>query len=39
MESRGRCGADRLFVLSQKVAGFDFENRLFEKVQDWRARC
>ena len=29
----------RLIVLSQKVARFDFENQLFEKVQDWRARC
>jgi hypothetical protein len=28
-----------LFVLSQKVARFDFENQVFEKIQDWRARC
>jgi hypothetical protein len=28
-----------LFVLSQKVAGFELENQLFEQVQDWRARC
>jgi hypothetical protein len=28
-----------LVVLSQKVARFDFENQLFEKIQDWRARC
>jgi hypothetical protein len=26
-------------VLSQKVARFEFENQLFEKIQDWRARC
>jgi hypothetical protein len=26
-------------VLSQKVAGFELENQLFEKIQDWRARC
>jgi plasmid replication initiation protein len=28
-----------LVVLSQKVACFDVENQLFEKIQDWRARC
>ena len=28
-----------LVVLSQKVARFEFENQLFEKIQDWRARC
>ncbi len=28
-----------LIVLSQKVARFDFENQLFEKIQDWRGRC
>jgi len=28
-----------LIVLSQKVARFDFENQVFEKIQDWRARC
>jgi len=28
-----------LIVLSQKVARFDVENQLFEKIQDWRARC
>jgi hypothetical protein len=28
-----------LVVLSQKVAGFDFENQVFERIQDWRARC
>jgi len=28
-----------LIVLSQKVARFGFENQLFEKIQDWRARC
>jgi len=28
-----------LIVLSQKVARSDFENQLFEKIQDWRARC
>ena len=32
-------GASALIVLSQKVARFDFENQLFEKIQDWRARC
>jgi len=26
-------------VLSQKVARFEFENQLFEKIQNWRARC
>jgi DNA polymerase (family X) len=26
-------------VLSQKVARFESENQLFEKIQDWRARC
>jgi hypothetical protein len=28
-----------LIVLSQKVARFEFANQLFEKIQDWRARC
>ena len=32
-------GKLRLVVLSQKVARFEFENQLFEKIQDWRARC
>ena len=31
--------ATRFVVLSQKVARFDFENQLFEKIQDWRGRC
>jgi hypothetical protein len=31
--------SDELVVLSQKVARFDFENQLFEEIQDWRARC
>jgi hypothetical protein len=30
---------DGIVVLSQKVACFDVENQLFEKIQDWRARC
>jgi hypothetical protein len=29
----------QLVVLSQKVARFDFENQVFEKIQDWRTRC
>jgi len=29
----------RLVVLSQKVARFEFENQLFEMIQDWRTRC
>jgi hypothetical protein len=32
-------GTLRFVVLSQKVARFDFENQLCEKIQDWRARC
>jgi hypothetical protein len=32
-------GSLRLVVLSQKVARFEFENQLFEKIQNWRARC
>ena len=28
-----------LIVLSQKVAGSEPENQLFEMIQDWRARC
>ena len=36
----GGHGAKSAFVvLSQKVARFDFENQVFEKIQDWRARC
>jgi hypothetical protein len=36
----GGHGAKSAFVvLSQKVARFEFENQLFEKIQDWRARC
>jgi hypothetical protein len=27
-----------LILLSQKVAGTDVENQLFEKIHDWRAR-
>jgi hypothetical protein len=27
-----------LVLLSQKVAGTDVENQLFEKIHDWRAR-
>jgi hypothetical protein len=26
-------------VLSQKVARWEVENQLFERIQDWRARC
>jgi hypothetical protein len=29
---------DHLVLLSQKVAGTDVENQLFEKIHDWRAR-
>jgi TolB-like protein len=29
---------DRIILLSQKVAGTDVENQLFEKIHDWRAR-
>jgi hypothetical protein len=32
-------GTLRFVVLSQKVARLDFENQVFEKIQDWRARC
>jgi hypothetical protein len=32
-------GYASLIVLSQKVARFDFKNQLFEKIQNWRARC
>jgi len=32
-------GTLRFVVLSQKVARFEFENQLFEKIQNWRARC
>jgi hypothetical protein len=32
-------GYASLIVLSQKVARFDIENHLFEKIQVWRARC
>ena len=35
----GMVGSLRSVVLSQKVARFDVENQLFEKIQDWRARC
>jgi hypothetical protein len=31
-------GKDRFILLSQKVAGTDVENQLFEKIHDWRAR-
>jgi hypothetical protein len=37
--SRKMVGTLRFVVLSQKVARFDVENQLFEKIQDWRARC
>jgi len=30
---------DALLVLSQKVARWEVENQLFERIQDWRARC
>ena len=32
-------GEKDLIVLNQKVARFEFENQLFEKIQNWRARC
>jgi len=32
-------GTLRFVVLSQKVSRFGLENQLFEKIQDWRARC
>jgi hypothetical protein len=38
-EAAGKKAQDVLVVLSQKVARFGFENQLFEKIQDWRARC